>query len=169
MVVLKEGEVMSETPVINDHELVISRIFDAPRLLVWQAWTDPKHLIQWWGPNGFSNTAFEMDFRVGGCFHLNLCAPDGTIYPCQGIYREITAPERIVYTSTADEKHPCGAGLPPRSVVTITFNELGNQTELIVHTRFETASRCEAANQAGYHKGWTESLGRLQSNIDVQQ
>lgn len=109
--------------------------------------------------------ACELDFRVGGRFHLNMCAPDGTAYPCQGVYREIAAPERIVHDSTADDKNPCGCGLPPRSVVTVTFATLGNKTELTLHTRFASAERREAANQAGYHKGWTECLERLASAL----
>ncbi len=143
------------------HELVITRTFDAPRALVWKAWTDPAHVMQWWGPNGFSNSSCESELQVGGRFHLNMCAPDGNSYPCKGIYREITEPERIVYDSEADEGHPCGAGLPPRSLVTITFVEHNNKTTLTLHTRFETAARLDAANQAGYSTSWGEALGRL--------
>lgn len=84
-------------------ELVISRVFDAPRTLVWKAWTDPKHVMQWWGPKGFNNSSCESDLRVGGTFHLNMSAPDGNTYPCKGIYREIKEPEHIVYDSEACE------------------------------------------------------------------
>lgn len=143
------------------HELIITRTFDAPRALVWKAWTDPQHVMQWWGPNGFSNSSCESELQVGGRFHLNMCAPDGNSYPCKGIYREIKEPERIVYDSEADEGHPCGAGLPPRSLVTITFAEHDNKTTLTLHTRFETAARLDAANKAGYSTSWGEALGRL--------
>jgi uncharacterized protein YndB with AHSA1/START domain len=74
----------------NGHELIITRTFDAPCALVWQAWIDPKHVMQWW-------------------------EPDGNAYPCTGIYREVKKAERIVYDSKRDEGHPCGAGLPPRA------------------------------------------------------
>ena len=158
---------MSEKkPNPTGHELVITRIFNAPRALVWQAWTDPKHVMQWWGPNGFSNSSCESEMQVGGRFLLNMCAPDGNSYPCKGIYREIKEPERIVYDSEADESHPCGAGLPPRSLVTITFAEHGNKTTLTLHTRFETAARLDAANQAGYCISWGEALGRLTTIIE---
>lgn len=146
-------------------EIVISRTFDAPRALVWQAWTDPKHIMQWWGPKGFSNSACESDLRVGGEFMLNMCAPDGNNYPCKGVFHEIVEPERIVYDSTADEGHPCGAGLPPRSRVTITFTELGNRTMLTLHTRFESTERKEAANQAGYSVSWGQALERLGDHL----
>jgi uncharacterized protein YndB with AHSA1/START domain len=146
---------------MNAHELTITRLFNAPRDLVWNAWTAPEHIMQWWGPKGFSNASCEVDLRVGGCFHLEMCAPDGNTYPCTGIYREIKKPERIVYNSTADESHPCGAGLPPRSLVTITFAEHDNQTTLTLHTQFETVARKEAANQSGFSSSWNEALDRL--------
>jgi len=148
------------------HELVITRTFNAPRALMWKVWTDPEHVMQWWGPNGFSNSSCESELQVGGRFHLNMCAPDGNSYPCKGIYREIKEPERIVYDSTADESHPCGAGLPPRSLVTITFAEHANRTTLTLHTRFETAARLDAASQAGYSVSWGEALGRLAEHIE---
>ena len=149
------------------HELVITRTFDAPRALVWKAWTDPAHVMKWWGPNGFSNSSCESELLVGGRFHLNMCAPDGNSYPCNGIYREIREPERIVYDSEADESHPCGAGLPPRSLVTITFVEHDNKTTLTLHTRFETVVRKDAANQAGYSISWGQALERLDGFISA--
>ena len=145
----------------KDAEIVIHRTFNAPRTLVWQAWTDPKQVMQWWGPQGFHNSACEADLRVGGAFHLTMHAPDGSSYPCKGIYREIVASERIVFDSEADESHPCGAGLPPRSIVTITFVEHGEQTMLTLHTRFETTARRDAANRAGYSMSWGEALDRF--------
>ncbi len=149
----------------NASEIVITRTFDAPRALVWKAWTDPKHIMQWWGPNGFSNASCESDLRVGGSFHLNMRAPDGNTYPCQGIYREIEEPERIVYDSEADESHPCGAGLPPRSVVTVTFAERVGKTTLTLHTRFENVAHKDAANEAGYSVGWEAALQRLAEHL----
>jgi uncharacterized protein YndB with AHSA1/START domain len=144
-----------------EQDLIFSRTFNAPRALVWKAWTDPEHVLQWWGPKGFNNSACEIDLRVGGTFHLTMQAPDGGSYPCKGIYREIVEPERIVFASEADESHPCGAGLPPRSLVTITFTEQGNKTMLTLHTCFETSARRDAANLAGYSVSWAEALDRL--------
>jgi uncharacterized protein YndB with AHSA1/START domain len=145
----------------SKQEIVISRTFDSPRTLVWKAWTDPRHVMKWWGPNGFGNSSCESDLRVGGKFSLNMRAPDGNTYPCQGIYLEIAKPERIVYDSTADNSHPCGAGLPPRSQVTVTFAEQDGKTTLTIHTRFETVARREVANQAGFSVSWGEALERL--------
>lgn len=149
----------------NDAELYITRTFAAPRELVWQAWTEPKHIMQWWGPSGFTNTECSTEVRVGGRFRLVMQAPNGDSYPCTGIYREIHAPERIVYDSTADEGHPCGAGLPPRAVVTVSFAEHERHTRLTLHTRFASAARKEAANQAGYSSSWGEALERLAATL----
>ncbi len=142
--------------------VVISRTFDAPRDLVWKAWTDPAHIMQWWGPQGFANSSCDLELRVGGAFRLHMCAPDGNTYPCTGIFREIMEPKRIVFESTADDSHPCGAGLPPRSLVTVTFDEHGGKTTLTLHTRFESQVRRDAANAARYSISWGEGLVRLE-------
>jgi uncharacterized protein YndB with AHSA1/START domain len=142
-------------------ELVITRVFGAPRALVWKAWSDPKHVKHWWGPAGFSNSSCEMDFRVGGRFQLQMCAPDGTAYPCTGTFREIVEPERIVFAGEAEEGHPCGAGLPPRALVTVSFAERDGRTTLTLHTRFESVERREAALAAGYGASWAACLERL--------
>jgi uncharacterized protein YndB with AHSA1/START domain len=149
-------------------ELVISRVFDAPRELVWQAWTDPRHILGWWGPAGFGSQSCEAELRVGGRFLLEMRAPDGTVHPCRGIYREIVEHERLVYSSEADDRHPCGAGLPPRSLVTVSFTAQGRQTLLTIHTRFETAACKEAAAEARFVVSWREGLERLAEYISVR-
>jgi uncharacterized protein YndB with AHSA1/START domain len=87
----------------NNDELIITRTFNAPRALVWQAWTDPEHIMQWWGPAGFNNETCTSDLRVGGSFQLEMRAPDGNVYPCVGTFREIVNHERIVYDGEAAE------------------------------------------------------------------
>jgi uncharacterized protein YndB with AHSA1/START domain len=144
-----------------DRELVISRVFDAPRELVWQAWTDPRHIMQWWGPQGFHNESCSADLRVGGNFRLAMRAPDGNVYPCIGTFREITEPERIVYEGEAAEGHPCGAGIPPRATVTISFAEQNGKTRLTLHTRFASPEHKQAAAEARFVVSWEEALGRL--------
>ena len=144
-----------------EHELFIRRVFDAPRELVWQAWTDPVHIRQWWGPRELSCPACELDFRVGGVFSLHMRGPDGATYPCKGVYREIVAPERIVYAGEAVDGHACGGGLPPRSLVTVRFVEHAGKTTLTLHTRFESAASLDAAVNAGYSTSWAVTLERL--------
>jgi uncharacterized protein YndB with AHSA1/START domain len=141
--------------------IVISRVFDAPRELVFAAFTDPKHVAQFWGPKLTTNSACKVDLRLGGKFRVEMRGPDGANYPCTGVYREIIAPERIVYASTTDDSNPCGAGLPPRSIVTMTFTALGGKTKLTIHTLLQSAADRVAAIEGGFNSGWSESLDKL--------
>ena len=150
-------------------DLLISRVFDAPRELVWEAWTNPAHIAQWWGPRGLVCPTCELDLRVGGVFSLHMRGPDGAVYPCKGIYREIVVPKRIVYTGEAVDGHACGGGLPPRSLVTITFSEHRGKTTLILHTRFESAMGLDAALKAGYGTSWAVTLERLGEILSGRQ
>jgi uncharacterized protein YndB with AHSA1/START domain len=110
----------------KEHELVLTRVFDAPRELVWKVWTDPKHVARWWGPHGFTNPVCELDVRPGGAIRIHMRGPDGTVYPMTGVYLEIVEPERIVFTSAA-----LGAdGNPMFEVLTtVTFAEQGGKTK----------------------------------------
>src|SRR5690242_1348376 len=76
-------------------ELVITRVFEAPRALVWQVWTEPRHVAQWWGPHGFTNPVCELDPRPGGALRIDMAGPDGVVSPCTGIFHEVVAPERL--------------------------------------------------------------------------
>lgn len=89
----------------TDREFVISRVFDAPRVLVFTAWTDPEHMAQWWGPHGFTNPVCEMDVRPGGAHRIVMRGPDGVEYPIKGVYLEVVEPERLVMTLDCSE-HP---------------------------------------------------------------
>ena len=81
-----------------DCEIVITRTVDAPRERVWEAWTDPKQVVKWWGPTGFTTTIEKMDLRPGGVWLHTMRGPDGTEYPNKSVFKEIVKPERIVYT-----------------------------------------------------------------------
>lgn len=146
---------------MKNDELNITRVFDAPRELVWRAWTDPAHLQQWWGPAGFECVQHSAGLRVGGEFKLDLRAPDGQVYPCIGTCREIVEDERIVIEGTASEGHPCGAGIPPRATVTLSFAAQGGQTRFTLHTRFASPAAKQAARDARFVISWEESLARL--------
>ena len=135
------NEASPTLPDVTGSEIVITRVLNAPRQLVFKAWTDPKQVEKWWGPKGFKSTDCEADLRVGGLFRLQMRGPDGAIYPCRGIIREIVEPERIVYLGVADEGRACGAGLPPNATVTITFVEHGGRTTLTIHTRLSSAAQ----------------------------
>jgi uncharacterized protein YndB with AHSA1/START domain len=141
-------------------------VFEAPRALVFKAWTDPRHVTAWWGPHGFENTECNVDLRVGGTFRLQMRAPDGNVYPCTGTYHEIVEPERIAYLGQADDGHPCGAGLPPQSRVTIDFTEpSAGKTLLTITTRLQSAAAKQAAAEGGFIAGWSDSLERLDQHL----
>ena len=88
---------------VAEREVVITRVFDAPRSLVFKAWTDPEHMARWWGPRGFTNPICELDARVGGAWRIVMRSPAGIEYPCGGVYREIVEPERLVFTNIATD------------------------------------------------------------------
>ena len=85
----------------REREVIITRVFDAPRDLVFRAWTDPRHVSQWWGPHHFTNPVCEVDPRVGGAIRIHMRAPDGTVYPMTGRFVEIDRPHRLVFTTAA--------------------------------------------------------------------
>ena len=147
----------------DDAVIVIRRTLDAPRELVFQAFTDPKHIVQFWGPKGFTNPGCDVELRVGGAFRVEMRAPDGATYPCSGIYREIVPPERIVYAGTGDDGNPCGGGLPPHAEVTVTFVAEGRKTRLTIHTRLRSAADREAAIKGGFESGWNDCVNRLEA------
>ena len=110
---------------VTERELDITRVFDAPREVGWKAWTDPKKMAQWWGPHGFTNPVCELDARPGGQIRVDMRGPDGTVYPMTGVYREITPPERLVFTSAASDEE----GNPLFEVLnTVTFAEQSGKT-----------------------------------------
>ena len=138
---------MNENTSPNDREIVSTRVFDAPRELVFAAWTDPRHVAQWWGPNGFTSFDCEVDLRGGGIFRLQMQGPDDAVYPCKGVFREVVEPEKIVYTGPSEETHPCGAGLPPNAIVTVTFAERDGKTTLTIHTRLRFFRRSRRGSE----------------------
>jgi uncharacterized protein YndB with AHSA1/START domain len=160
MATISAGSDASTKPV--EREVVITRMFDAPRALVFKAWTDPKHLKLWWGPKGFTNPVCETDPRVGGAWRVVMRAPNGEEYPCGGVYREIVEPERLVFTNIATDKegHPVIDGL-----TSVTFAEDAGRTKLTLRTRGVAVVSYAAAYLAGMEAGWTQSLERLAAEL----
>jgi uncharacterized protein YndB with AHSA1/START domain len=137
-----------------ERELVITRVFDAPRRLVFKVWTAPEHLARWWGPEGFTTLACAMDVRPGGAWFRRMRSPEGSEHTKRGIYREIVAPERLVFTY-ADED--ADGRLGPETVVTVTFEEHGLKTRLTLHQAgFETVTARD-----GHYGGWTSCMARF--------
>ena len=120
-----------------EREIVVAREFDAPRELVWEAMTEAKHVVNWWGPRGFSTTIETMDFRVGGVWKHVMRGPDGAKYPNKSIFREIVRPERIVYSHGGGREHGPGASF----VATWTFEALAaDRTRVTLRLVFPSAA-----------------------------
>jgi uncharacterized protein YndB with AHSA1/START domain len=143
-------------------EVVITRVFDAPREVVFKAWTDPKQLAKWFGPKGFTNPVCEADARVGGAWHIVMCSPDGTEHPCGGVYREVVEPERLVFTNIATDKegNPILDGL-----TTVIFEKHGGKTKLTLRTRATAVVEYATAHLKGMEAGWTQTLERLAEEL----
>lgn len=139
-------------------ELAFTRTLSAPRARVWRAWTDPKQLALWWGPNGFTNPVCELDPRPDGVIRIHMRAPDGTVYPMIGTVREVTSPERLVFASEALED-----GKPLfRVLTTVTLAEQDGRTVQTVRARVEKVMAEKAADYLrGMQEGWSQSLERL--------
>jgi uncharacterized protein YndB with AHSA1/START domain len=118
-----------------DREIFVSREFDAPRELLWEAMTNPKHVVNWWGPRGFTTTIETMDFRVGGDWKHVMRGPDGAEYPNHSVFKEIVKPEKIVYSHGGGKK----GGRGVQFVSTWTFEDLAkNKTRLSIRMVFST-------------------------------
>jgi uncharacterized protein YndB with AHSA1/START domain len=151
----------SDSPATHpaERELVIERIFDAPRELVFRAWTDPKHMGRWWGPHGFTNPVCELDVRPGGAIRIDMTGPDGVVYPMNGVFHEIVEPERLVFTSSAFADQDGHDQLEVRN--TITFADEGGKTKLTVRAAVVRSTPEVAGALEGMEEGWSQSLDRL--------
>ena len=138
----------------GERELVITRIFDAPRRLVFQAWTEPDRVARWWGPQGFTTVYHDMDIRPGGAFRVCMRSPEDAEHWKQGVYREVVEPERLVFTFGWEDAD----GKPGhQTLVTVTFAERGGKTELTLHQAvFETIARRDE-----HQHGWISTLERF--------
>jgi len=115
----------------KDRELIITRMLNAPRELVWKVWTEPDHIKNWWGPTGFTNTIFKMEVKPGGEWDFIMHGPDGTDYKNHTIFREVVKPERLVFDHVSGPKHH----------TVVTFEDQGEKTLLTWHMVFETAEQ----------------------------
>ena len=153
----------SASPAANtsEWELVFTRVFDAPRELVFEAWTNPKHLAQWWGPRGFTNTIHEMNVRPGGVWRLVMHGPDGVDYHNKMVFLEVVKPERLVY------KHQPEDGYEPVDFeVTVTFAKWGNKTGLTLRMVFPSAEQRDyVVKKHGAIEGAKQTLDRLSGHL----
>jgi uncharacterized protein YndB with AHSA1/START domain len=138
----------------TDRELVITRTFDAPRSLVFKVWTQPEHLVRWWGPRDFTTPSCKMDVRPGGTYRTCIRSPEGKDHWMQGVYREVVEPERLALSFAWEDE----AGQPGHeTLVTVTFADQGGKTKLT----FRQAVFESVADRDSHLGGWSECLDRL--------
>jgi uncharacterized protein YndB with AHSA1/START domain len=138
--------------------LTLTRVFESPRRRVFDAWTVPKRLAQWWGPNGFTNPVCELDAHSGGKILIEMRGPDGTAYPMTGVVREIAAPERLVFTSRPLDE----TGRALFEVVnTVEFSGRGHSTSVTLEAHVVMVTPAAERYLAGMEPGWSQSLDRL--------
>ena len=142
----------------DPRSIIGTRVLDAPRAFVFAMFSDPEHLAQWWGPNGFSTTTHSHEFRAGGVWRFVMHGPDGRDYQNRITYGEIVPPERIVYS------HGGGDDVEPvQFETTVTFEDLGDgKTRLTWHGRFPSAEeRARVIKEYGADKGLVQTMTRL--------
>lgn len=161
----------ANSPTTKTTEMVITRIFDAPRELVWKAWTEPEHLMRWWGPRGFTSPTCKIDLRVGGQYFFCMRSADGQDYYTTGVYRKIDPLHELVYTDSLADEH--GKVVPPSYYgmdtefpleleVVVTFEDFDGKTKMTLKQTGLPVS--ETKNQA--EVGWNESFDKLAESLN---
>ena len=139
-------------------ELTLTRIFDAPRTLLFDAWTDAKHMAQWWGPHHFTNPVCEIEAKVGGRINIHMRGPDGTTHVTQGEFVELVRPEKIVFVNNARD---LAGTLLLEGMTTVLFAEEAGKTKMTLHTRVKGHVPMAPMMLKGMEMGWSQSLERL--------
>ena len=147
----------------SDREIVMTRIFDAPRELVFKAYTDPNLIPQWWGPRNLTTTVDKMDVRPGGAWRFVQRGPDDSEYAFSGVYREIVPPERLVDTFEFE-------GMPGHVLLeTVTFEEQDGKTKLVVTSLFQTVEDRDGMLKSGMEEGAAETMDRLEEYMEKEK
>ncbi|MDB5309464.1 MAG: hypothetical protein JWO38_3666 [Gemmataceae bacterium] len=145
----------------SDREIVITRVIDAPRDLVFSAWTDPEHVSRWWGPRGFTTTTSRMDVSPGGVWRFVMHGPDGRDYQNKIVFSEVVKPERLVYAHGGDDE-----GEPVNFHVTVTFEDQAGKTKLTMRSLFPSAEeRDRVVREYGAVEGGNQTLARLAEHL----
>jgi uncharacterized protein YndB with AHSA1/START domain len=139
----------------------IVRVFDAPRALVWRAWTAPKMMAQWFGPRGFTSSVPELALRVGGALRIVMHGPDGNDYPMKGVFREVIAPERLVFSNVAIDN--AGNHLL-EGETSVTLIEQGGTT-LTMKSHMVGLVPIAPQMLVGMKAGWTQSIDKLEELV----
>lgn len=156
----------------SNEDFILTRVFDAPRDLVWQAWTDPARMAKWWGPKGFELDIAKFDLRPGGTFHYCMKGPDGFQMWGKFVFREIAAPGRLVYVLSFSDRngnttrHPMSPDWPLEMLNTVSFDDVGGKTKLTIVTSAINATESErktfVAGHKSMHGGFKGTLDKLE-------
>jgi uncharacterized protein YndB with AHSA1/START domain len=153
---------MAKRAPYGEGSVTLTRIFDAPRALVWKAWTDPKMMAQWFGPRGFTNPVCELDVRVGGSLRIVMRGPDGNDYPMKGVFRQVVPLERLVFSNIATDKD--GNHLL-EGETTVIFAENDGKTAFTLTTYAAGLVPIASEMLAGMEAGWTQSIDKLEEFV----
>ncbi|MBT2216814.1 SRPBCC domain-containing protein [Virgibacillus dakarensis] len=154
----KSNALENITSNVGEREFTLVRVFDAPRKLVFKAFTEPKHISRWWAPDPFTIPVCNIDLRPGGIWHYCMESPEGDRNWARAVYREIVEPEKIVYTGGfSDEGANPVEGIPEHQV-TVTFAEQEGKTKLTVRIQLESAKELESTLKMGMKEGLTECI-----------
>ncbi|MFT3734459.1 MAG: SRPBCC family protein [Rhodocyclaceae bacterium] len=145
---------------MDDREIVITRLIDAPRERVFDVWTDPQHVGHWWGPNGFTITTHEMRAEVGGVWQFMMHGPDGKDWPNRIVFSEVVRPERLAYSHGDFERE--------HFTVVVSFIAVGDKTRLTLHSTFPSAEACAAVKAHGAVEGGKQTLDRCAAYVAQQ-
>lgn len=155
---------MSTVTVAHDNELVITRLVKAPQQLVWRAFTEPEHLIKWWGPYGFTNTFHEIEVKVGGVWRFIMHGPDGTDYPNRIVFTEISPYNRLRFDHDDDSDT---VDNPFAFKTVITFEDQGDTTMVTLTNILSSAAHAEQMRKFGAIEGGNQTLHRLEQYLET--
>lgn len=144
---------------LSDREILITRTFDAPRKLVFEAWTQPEHLLKWLCPKDFSVTYVEVDLRVGGVWRSGMRAPDGEEYYMRGTYREINPYDRLAFTHSWEDDKEAGHEPGHEAIISIALSDSNGKTMMT----FNVVGLTSDESRDGQKQGWTEAFENLNS------
>ncbi|MBX3061957.1 MAG: SRPBCC family protein [Anaerolineae bacterium] len=146
-------------------QLNMERIFNAPRQLVFEAWSKPEYLARWWGPQGWTLPVCNVDFRVGGSWHYCIRGPEGEESWGKALYHEIVVPERIVYTDYFSDAAGTLSDQMPAATTTMSFIEVDGKTKVTGRSEYPAVADLEKVIQMGMLDGMNESLDRLDAAL----
>ncbi|MFC6763857.1 SRPBCC family protein [Natrinema soli] len=147
----------------SEYDTTITRAFDAPREAVWEAWTDPEQVAAWWGPTDFTVPRCELDVRPGGALRIDMEGPDGTVYPSEGVFEAVEAPERLVLVDAAGEDDDGNYQFEVRQ--TVTFEEHDGETTITLQAEVLEATADAAEHLDGMDEGWSQSFDKLEGYL----